>query len=112
MTRRKGLTPDLALLAACLVLLMCTAGSAQGTGPEASSRFTPDTCDPLVFSTFVGGTDVDWAHSIAIDQNGSYIVAGYTNSQDFPTTQGAYSRVHAGNEDVYVLKLSSDGRTL
>ena len=99
-------------MAACLVLLMCTAGSAQRTGPEASSRFAPDTLDPLMFSTFVGGTDVDWAHSIAVDKNGSYIVAGYTNSQDFPTTQGAYSRVHAGNEDVYVLKLSSDGRTL
>ncbi len=109
-----GLTPGLAMLAACLVLLMSTAGSAQGTGTgtEATSRFTPDTFDPLKFSTYVGGTDVDWAHSIAIDQNGSYIVAGYTNSQDFPTTQGAYSRAHAGNEDVYVLKLSSDGRTL
>ena len=91
---------------------MCTAASAQGTGPEASSRFAPDTFNPLRFSTFVGGTEVDWAHSIAIDQNDSYIVTGYTNSQDFPTTQGAYSQVHAGNEDVYVLKLSSDGRTL
>ena len=68
--------------------------------------------DPLLFSTFVGGSGTDWPHSTVVAPNGTIYVAGYTLSYDFPTTEGAYQRVTKGNEDVCVLSLSSDGSEL
>jgi hypothetical protein len=68
--------------------------------------------DPLMFSTFVGGTGVEWPHAVEVADNGSIYVTGYTLSFDFPTTEGAYQRVTKGKEEVYVLHLSPDGSEL
>jgi hypothetical protein len=68
--------------------------------------------DPLMFSTFLGGSGTDWPHAIAVGHNGSIYVTGYTTSYDFPTTDGAFQRVSEGNEEVYVACLSHDGKEL
>lgn len=45
----------------------------------------------LVYSSFLGGTNNEKGHSVAVNGAGSLItVAGYTNSSDFPTTGNAY----------------------
>ncbi len=46
----------------------------------------------LVFSTYLGGTDIDVANAVEIDSAGYVYVAGYTGSPDFPTVQ----RMQAG----------------
>ncbi len=47
--------------------------------------------DPaLSYSTYLGGTQVDFAFRIAVDSSGSAYVTGVTNSTNFPTTAGAY----------------------
>ncbi|HEX9020476.1 MAG TPA: SBBP repeat-containing protein, partial [Nitrospirota bacterium] len=54
--------------------------------------------DPLLASTYLGGTDREgsliaspvFAMSIVIGHNGNIYVAGWTDSTDFPTTTGAY----------------------
>jgi hypothetical protein len=46
--------------------------------------------DPLLASTYLGGSFSDKANSITIDSGGNIYIAGYTSSSDFPTTAGAY----------------------
>ncbi len=47
--------------------------------------------DSLVYSSFLGGSDADKGHSVAVDALGRHVtVAGYTKSRDFPTTVNAY----------------------
>lgn len=63
--------------------------------------------DPLLASTFVGGTgtgSVETAQDVAVDASGNVYVAGQTPSADFPVTDdGSYG----GNVDGYILKLDS-----
>jgi len=46
--------------------------------------------DPLIYSTYLGGTGLDNANGIAVDSSGNAYVAGYTESTDFPVTPGAF----------------------
>nr|NIM14529.1 hypothetical protein [Candidatus Aminicenantes bacterium]NIM81267.1 hypothetical protein [Candidatus Aminicenantes bacterium]NIN20666.1 hypothetical protein [Candidatus Aminicenantes bacterium]NIN44445.1 hypothetical protein [Candidatus Aminicenantes bacterium]NIN87264.1 hypothetical protein [Candidatus Aminicenantes bacterium] len=66
----------------------------------------------LVYSTFLGGDDIDAAYGIAVDSSGSAYVAGDTSSTNFPT-KNAYQSTHGGGDrDAYVTKFSSTGTTL
>jgi hypothetical protein len=70
----------------------------------------------LVFSTYIGGGDYDWAHTLILDSGNNAYVTGYTQSFDFPTTPGVYQPVKGGGAsniaDAYVFKLSPDGSSL
>ena len=66
----------------------------------------------LVYSTFLGGTDIDDGRGIAVDAAGNAYVIGETVSIDFPTTAGAISRTNHGAYDVFVTKLNASGSAL
>ncbi len=67
--------------------------------------------DPLVYSTFIGGQYGESGNGIAVDNSGNAYVSGHTNSQNFPTTPGAYDNTLNGS-DCFVLKLNSNGAGL
>ncbi len=64
----------------------------------------------LVYSTYLGGSQVESGHGIAVDASGQAYVTGLTASSDFPITTGA---LFIGNAlDVFVSKLNSTGTAL
>ena len=66
----------------------------------------------LVYSTFLGGFDIDDGLAITVDTAGSAYVTGETGSSNFPTTSGAFSRVRNGAFDAFVTKLDPTGSAL
>lgn len=68
----------------------------------------------IVFSTFLGGGNLDGGSSIVIDANKNIFVTGFTKSTNFPSTGNAFQQSIASKdtEDVFVAKLNSDGSDL
>jgi len=68
----------------------------------------------LIYSTFMGGPggDAQYSMSMAVAADGSTIVAGQTDNNSFPTTDGAYQHTNQGGIDSYIYKLSPDGSHL
>ena len=66
----------------------------------------------LACSTYLGGSDKEYAFGVAVDASGAAYVAGRTYSDDFPATPGAFDTSHNGAYDVFIAKLSPDGASL
>ncbi|MBA2302255.1 MAG: SBBP repeat-containing protein, partial [Acidobacteria bacterium] len=70
----------------------------------------PLVIDPvLVYSTYLGGNRGDFAEATEVDAAGNAYVTGYTASNDFPATAGAFDTTYNGNVDVFVTKLNPSG---
>ncbi|MBN1227488.1 MAG: SBBP repeat-containing protein, partial [Deltaproteobacteria bacterium] len=66
----------------------------------------------LIYSTFLGGSESDWAYGIAVDSSGSVYVTGETYSTTFPT-KNAYQGTGGGTfQDAFVTKLAPAGSSL
>ncbi len=70
------------------------------------------TTHQLVYSTYLGGGAGGYNPCIAVDNSGSAFLTGKTNSADFPTTPGAYSRTGDGIQDIFVTKIDPSGSSL
>lgn len=66
----------------------------------------------LVYSTFLGGSAMEWINDLALDQDGNAYVAGETESSDFPTTSGVFDRQYNNYGDGFVAKLNGAGSGL
>jgi uncharacterized repeat protein (TIGR01451 family) len=77
----------------------------------------------LVYSTYLGGSNVDVGNGIKVDASGNAYVTGFTASADFPTTPEAFDMTCGTDgqcdsvfgspiEDVFVTKLNADGNAL
>jgi hypothetical protein len=75
-------------------------------------RDLPLIIDPLVYSTFIGGSGVDYGKKIIADNEGNTYIAGYTNSVTYPVTTGAYQTTISGALDYFVTKLNATGSGL
>jgi hypothetical protein len=59
----------------------------------------------LVYSTFLGGAGNDAVVGLALQGPADVIVGGFTTSNDFPVTSGAYQEVYPGSQAGFVAKL-------
>ncbi|MCI0389221.1 MAG: SBBP repeat-containing protein [Acidobacteria bacterium] len=72
----------------------------------------------LVYSTYLGGADLDQGNGITVDSAGSAYLTGFTWSSNFPTTPGAFDSTFntiingADSPDAFVAKLNSAGSAL
>jgi len=66
----------------------------------------------LVFSTYLGGSDLDWGHSIAVDGAGNAYVTGMTDSPDFPMADPLQPAHGGGRRDAFMTKLNPAGSAL
>jgi len=64
------------------------------------------TGNALFFSTYLGGTANDVANSLRLDSASNAFVGGATDSTNFPTTPGAFSRTKKQNTDGWVAKIT------
>ena len=91
---------------------------------DAPTGFTADIAvtkiDPtgsfVVYSTYFGGSELDYPLALAVDPSGSAYIAGATRSTDFPT-RNAFQPSYGGGiaiagDDGFVAKLGPRGDTL
>jgi hypothetical protein len=92
-----------------------------GFGCSANAFITKfnTTGSGLVYSSYLGGTDIDWGMAVAVDSLGNAYVAGTTYSKDFPTTSGGFQTTCGGGGnnfsncwDAFVTKMNPDGSAL
>jgi hypothetical protein len=96
-----------------------TTAGAFDTTPSAAlsdtdgfvTKLSPDG-DALVWSTLLGGEldEIPWSMTLDLQEN--VVVTGDTQSENFPTTGGAYDETHNGGYDVFVTKLANLGDDL
>jgi hypothetical protein len=66
----------------------------------------------LVYSTFLGGGDLDGSNNIKVDSMGNAYIGGTTLSTNFPTTSGAFQTTSGGDADIFITKLDAGGSAL
>jgi len=82
------------------------ADASYGRGGDAFLvKVSPDGSG-LVYATFLGGIDSDVANSVVLDESGVAVVAGRTNSTDFPATVGSFGPGYRGGGDAFLVRLS------
>jgi hypothetical protein len=63
---------------------------------------------PLRYSTYLGGSGIDFARGIAVGPGGAAFLPGRTESTNFPSTTGAFDNDYNGGErDGFGAKLTT-----
>lgn len=82
-------------------------------------RSLPLVIDPaLIYSSYLGGAAADEGRGITLDAGGNVYVTGYTRSENFPVTIGAYRTTidpvnpAVPSEDIFIAKFDPTGSIL
>lgn len=81
--------------------------SLSGGADAFVAELTP-TASGLLASTYLGGSSFEWVYGLALTPMGSVVVAGITNSSDFPVTPGALVQNRSGPSDGFVATFGVD----
>lgn len=83
----------------------------SGGGQDAFILNLNSTGSAMTFSTYLGGTWGESAHDIAIDVTGTAVVAGSTNSLNFPTVSALQGAL-GGTNDAFLAKINPASSTV
>jgi hypothetical protein len=83
---------------------------AIGEGTDAFVAKINPSGSALVYSTFLGGENVDGGAAIAVERSGAAVVTGVTSSANFPTLMPAHETNRGGSSDAFVARLDRQGR--
>lgn len=73
----------------------------------------PLVMDPVIsYSSFFGGRQDDFGRALVLDASGNILVAGDTQSADFPLVNAMDSRLARDDQDIFISKFNPDGSTL
>lgn len=86
------------------------AGGTQGSRDAFVTKLNP-AGTALVYSTYLGGNDLDEGRAIAVDGAGNAYVTGRTFAGNFPTVN-AFQPLKPGDSDAFVAKLNAAGSAL
>jgi hypothetical protein len=89
------------------------ASCSNGAADTIAAKLSRDG-SALVYSTYIGGGDMDLFPMVALDRFGDLYIEGTTFSIDYPTTPGAFQTACAScaNGHTYVTKLNPEGTAL
>jgi hypothetical protein len=90
--------------------------SHNGSGDSFVAKLSSDGAN-LIYGTYIGGSDPDWANTVAVASPCDVVITGNTQSSDYPTTTGAFDPTYngsaiAGLGDAYATRLDCDGANL
>ena len=88
-----------------------TRDSLQPFGGRSDGFVTKISSDgsTILFSTFLGVSEIETIHSVGVDQQGNIYLVGWTSSRDFPLVE-AFQTVSGGDSfDFFVTSLTPDG---
>jgi hypothetical protein len=88
-----------------LTLVAPTQVAGQGGYEGFMVKVVPASSTPLAFSTYFGGSSTDVITAIAAGAAGEVYLAGYTASDNFPTTDDAFQKQKGAGVDAFLVKL-------
>ncbi len=65
-----------------------------------------------IYATYIGGSGLEQPHSLIVDAQGNLILAGRTNSSNYPVTSPGGQIGSGGGYDIVVTKLNATGTAL
>jgi hypothetical protein len=83
-----------------------------GGGEDAFVTKLAPSGSALSYSTYLGGSDFDEGHGIAVDSSRAAYVTGRTASTNFPAKNAFQPKKAGGNTDAFVTKLAPSGSAL
>jgi hypothetical protein len=82
--------------------------SRYGFAVQGADPTLPLVIDPILQSTYLGGSNWDGAYALAIHPStGEVYVAGTTDSTNFPNTSGGAQASKGGGDDAFVARLNA-----
>ncbi|MEZ4827258.1 MAG: T9SS type A sorting domain-containing protein [Bacteroidia bacterium] len=85
--------------------------SGGGLSEGFVTRLTSDGSG-VVYSSYFGGADRDYIYDMVINAAGEAYLTGYTLSNNFPLTSGAYCSTPGGLGDIFVARVNAAGTGL
>jgi Putative Ig domain/Beta-propeller repeat len=94
-----------------------TAGAYKSSKPGGTSKdlFVAKLASggtSLRHATYIGGQKDDEIHDMCLDSSGNVYLAGFTLSNDYPSTSGAYRSTMTFSSESFLTKLNSTGTAL